>query len=280
MQGIESDDGPLHGNGIKQLFDHGDFIGSRGYLRLGHNGCFLMQKCCEKVHLPPVPTAGSLEGFAVYCHGDTGTHNGFTPAGNGRVYGLTVEGLKEATDGRFTGRFIEIGSWFLSASQSLEHFLGAGFCPLGYGVEALGSADDGTDGNGKNSQSVVTDAPRHARVRDGEQGFVKQMRVVFREFHGSKPWFERWFDAWIGELPESVSPKGPDKDGFDAPVMGVDVAVLGKASGVPEKGPPGSTVAGALIQIRIDECLSEPDGMPVGALPIIGQALEVEGKNA
>jgi hypothetical protein len=69
---------------------------------------------------------------------------------------------------------------------------------------------------------------------------VEQTGVVFREFHGSKPWFERWLDAWIDELPESVSPKGPDKDGFDAPVKGVAVVVFGKASGVSEKGQPAA----------------------------------------
>ncbi len=78
------------------------------------------------------------------------------------------------------------------------------------------------------SRPVVTDASRHAGVRDGEHGFVKQIGVFFREFHGNEPGFEECFDAWVGELPESVFPKGSDKDGFDAAVMGVYVVVVGK----------------------------------------------------
>ena len=62
--------------------------------------------------------------------------------------------------------------------------------------------------------------------------------------------------------------------------MGVDVVILGKTSGVPEKGPTGSSVAGASIALRINKGFSDPEGMPVRELPIIGQASEVEGKNA
>ena len=280
MQGIESDDRSLHGNGIKQLLDHGNLIGGRGHLRLGDNGCLLMEKCCEEVDLSPVRSAGSLESFAVNGHGLTDSYDGFKPAGDSRVHRLSIERLEKAADGRFAGSFIEIGSRFLSASQSLEHFLGAGFSPLGYGVEALGTADDGTDGNGKKSQSVVTDASRHAGVRDGEQGFVKQIGVVFGEVHGSEPWSERWLEGRVGKLPESILVKGSDKDGFDAAVMRVELVVLSKASGVPEKDPTSSSIASASIQIRINKGFGDPDWMPVGTLPISGQAPEVERQNA
>jgi hypothetical protein len=279
MQGIEGGDSSLHVNGIKQLFHYGDLIGGRRHLRLGDDGCLLVEKCCQEMHLSPV-SAGSLESFAVNGHGVSDPHDGFEPASDGRVHGLTIERLEKAADGRFAGSFIEVGSWFLPASQSLEHFLGASLSPLGYGVEALGTADDGTDSNGKKSQSVVTDASRHARVRDGEQCFVKEKGVVFRELHGGEPWSERWLEGRVGELPESILAKGADKDGFDAAVMRVELVVLGKASGLPEIDPTGSSIAGASIQFRIDKRFGHPDGMPVGALPIVGQAPEVECQNA
>lgn len=280
MQSIESDDCSLYVNRIKQLFDHGDFIGGRGYLRLGDNGCFLVEKCRKEVHLSPVFSAGPLDGFAVHCHGVADSHDGFKPTRDGRVYGLSVERLEKAADGRFAGSFIEIGSRFFPAPQSFEYFLGAGFSPLGYGVEALGSTDDGADGDGKKGQSVVTDAPRHAGVRDGEQGFVQQIGVVFRQLHGGEPWSERCLEGRVGELPEGVLSKGSDKDGFDAAVMSVELVVLGEASGVPEKDPTSGSIACAPIPIRINKGFGDPDGMPVGTLPVIGKPPDVEGKDA
>lgn len=91
MYGIEGDDRAVDGNRIEQLFDHGDFIGGRGDEFLGHDGCFTMEKCCEKVRLASVLSACSLEGFPVHCHGRIGSHGGFHPAGDGRVHCLSIE---------------------------------------------------------------------------------------------------------------------------------------------------------------------------------------------
>ncbi len=109
---------------------------------------------------------------------------------------------------------------------------------------------------------------------------MEQKCVIFGKFHGGKPGFERWLQSWVCESSQSILSKGSDKDRFDATVMGVDVVILGKTSGVPEKGPTGSSVAGASIQLRIDKGFGNPDGVAVRELPIIGQASEVESKNA
>jgi hypothetical protein len=124
---------------------------------------------------------------------------------------LPIERLEEAADGGFTGGFIEACSFVSSPSQSFERLLGAGFSPLGYAVEALGSADDGTDGNGEDGQCVVANTPWHTTVGDGEQGFVEEVGISFRELHGGEPRFEWGLEAWVGEVPGSVLSKGSDK---------------------------------------------------------------------
>lgn len=88
----------------------------------------------------------------------------------------------------------------------------AGFCPLGYGVEALCPSDEATHSNGEVGQSVVTDGPGHASLRDGQKGFVEEIGIIFREFHGDEPRGEWWLEAWIGQLPRSVFVKRSDKD--------------------------------------------------------------------
>jgi len=280
VQGIEGSHSPFHGESIEQFSDHLDFIGGGWHLGLGDHGCLLMKKCGKQLYPATVFCASAFEGLAIYGYGRACRYHGDQPASDGRVHSNPIESLEETTDGRFTGRLIQIGSFISPASESLEHFLGAVFSPLSNGVEALGSAEDGADGNGEYGQSVVANTSCHAGVRDGEQCFVEEESVIFREFHGREPGFERWLKARVGELGESVLPKGPDKDRFDATVMDVEVALLGKTPGMSEKMPTGSTVAGASIEFRIDKGFRYPYRMSVGCLPVIGQALEVKGKNA
>lgn len=234
-----------------------------------------MEKCRKELDLPAVWCSGPLEGFAVDRNGVSRSDDGCKPAGNGRVYRLAVESLEETSDGRFTGSLIDISSWLFPASQPFEHLLVASFSPLGNGVEALGSAEDSTDGDGQNGQSVVANAARHARVGNGEQSFVEQIAVFFREFHCGQPGFERCLEAWVGEPQDGVFVQRPDKDGFDTSVMSVHIVVLCESSGVSEKGPTGGSVTGASIELGIDECFGEQNGVSVSFPPIVRQTPDV-----
>ncbi len=127
---------------------------------------------------------------------------------------------------------------------------------------------------------MVANSSRHARVRDGEQGFVEEVGIFVREFHGCDPWFEFGLEVWVGKFSGCVRPKGTDKDGFDSTVMGVGVVLFGKAPSISQEQPSSRLIAGASIAAGVYEGFGKVDWVAVSCFPVIGQASYIEAKNA
>lgn len=62
--------------------------------------------------------------------------------------------------------------------------------------------------------------------------------------------------------------------------MDVDALMFGKSFGVTQKGPTGSPITRASIQLGVDKRFGKPHRMPVCMLPLIGESPEIESENA